>query len=278
MTIYKVSNKPPKCLEQKLQRHLDHPGAHIRLDVAESSSRGADVADRQPEIGMVQYIEQLAAELNLFRLRQANVLECREVPVHVSRALDRVTAFVPELLDRRIRVLGNALKSIYVEPLCGGMRPGIRIPNHIGPIAGKSRNLRRLPLQRNVVGIEYRERSAAHGGYNSVQLPVAQNVPIPATRMLQKRKAPLITQHEAMAGIEHGPAAFRSEIKRLRAKFISSRHWLRCRARDVERGNVVDGVRPGIGSEERKSVTETLSQAGFQSVIAGIRDAGDLAD
>src|ERR1700675_4912765 len=126
---------------------------------------------------MVQYIEQLAAELNLFRFRQANVLECREVPVHVSRALDCVTAFVPELLDRRIRVLGNALKSIYAEPLCGGMRPGIRIPNNIGPIAGKSRNLRRLPLQRNVVRIEYRERSAVNAVYNSFQLPVPQTGP-----------------------------------------------------------------------------------------------------
>src|ERR1700719_3606912 len=227
---------------------------------------------------MVQYIEQLAAELNLLRFAQPKVLERREVPVHVSRALDCVTAFVPELLDRRIRVLGDALKSIYVEPLCGGMRPGIRIPNNIGPVAGESRNLRRLPLQRNVVRVENGERSATHGGYDSVQLPVAQNVSVPVTRMLQKRKAPLITQHEAMAGVEHGPAAFRREIKWILRQIIFSRHRLRCRAGDVEGGNVIDGVRPGIRSEERKSVTETLSQAGFQSVIAGIRDAGDLAD
>src|ERR1700675_5186463 len=152
---------------------------------------------------MVQHIKQLATELNLFRFCQPNVLECREVPVHVSRTLDCVAAFVPELLDRRIRILGNALEGIYVEPLGCRMRPGIRIPNNIGTVAGKSRNLRRLPLQRNVVRIEYRERSAAHGGYNSVQLPIAQNVPIPTTRMLQKRKAPLKTQHKAMAGIEH---------------------------------------------------------------------------
>src|SRR6202158_6486624 len=119
---------------------------------------------------MVQHIEQLATELNLFRFRQANVLERREIPVHISRALDCVTAFVPELLDRRIRVLGNAFKGIYVEPLRYSMRPGIRIPNHIRPVAGESGNLRRRPLERNVVRIEYRKGRTAHGSYNSVQL------------------------------------------------------------------------------------------------------------
>src|SRR6202521_3220619 len=195
---------------------------------------------------MVQHIEQLATELNLFRFRQPNVLERREVPVHVSRPLDCVTAFVPELLDRRIRVLDNALKGIYVEPLRCGMRPGIRIPNNIGPVAGESGNLRRLPLQRHVVRVEYGERSATHGGYESVQLPVAQNVPVPVTRMLQKRKTPLTTQHEAVAGIEHGPAALRREIEWILRQIIFSGHWLRCRARDVKGRNVIDGMRPGV--------------------------------
>src|ERR1700686_5906520 len=162
---------------------------------------------------MVQHIEQLAAELNLFRFRHSNSLESREVPVHVSRALDCVAAFVPELLDWRIRVLGNSLKGIYVEPLRCGMRPGIRIPNHVGAVAGKSGNLRGRPLKRNVVRIEYRKGRTAHGSYNSVQLPVPKNLTVPVTGMLQKRKAPLITQHEAMAGIEHGPATFRRGIK-----------------------------------------------------------------
>src|SRR5450755_4604586 len=37
-------------------------------------------------------------------------------------------------------------------------------------------------------------------------------------------------------------------------------------------------MRPGIRGEERKSVTESLSQAGLEGVVAGVRDAGDLAD
>src|ERR1700686_4114957 len=195
---------------------------------------------------MVQYIEQLATELNLFRFGQPNVLERREVPVHVSRPLDCVAAFVPELLDGRIRVLCNGLKGIYVEPLRRGMRPGIRIPNHIGPVAGKSGNLRRLPLQRNVVRVENGERSTTHGGYDSVQLPVAQNVSVPVIRMLQKGEAPLITQDEAMARIEHGPAAFRREVEWVLRQIIFARHWLRCRAGDVKGRNVVDGMRPGV--------------------------------
>src|ERR1700685_893207 len=103
-----------KSLKQELQRHLDHPRAYIRLNLAER--RRFDVTDRQAEIGMVQQIKQFAAELKLFRFRQPNVLEGRCVPVHVSRALDHVPAFVPEDFEPDSRIGLELLKSGHVEP------------------------------------------------------------------------------------------------------------------------------------------------------------------
>ena len=79
-------------------------------------------------------------------------------------------------------------------------------------------------------------------------------------------------------GIEHRPAALGRQIKRILRQVIFSGDGLRSRASNVEGRNIVDGVRPRVGCQERKAVAEALSQAGFQRVIAGIRDAGDLTD
>src|SRR5580704_18499139 len=166
-----------KSSKHKLQRHLNHPRAYIRLDLPES--RRFDVADRQAEIGMVQHIKQFTAKLKLFRFRQTNVLEGRGVPVHVSRALDYVAAFVPEDLEPPKRVRLELLKGAYVKPFLRRARTGVWVANQIGAVRGKSGDLRCLPLQRNVVRVEYRERTPTHGSQNSVQLPVAENVPIP---------------------------------------------------------------------------------------------------
>ena len=53
--------------EKKFQRHLNHPRAYIRLNFPER--RRFDVTDWQAEIGMVQQIKQLTAELKLFGFR-----------------------------------------------------------------------------------------------------------------------------------------------------------------------------------------------------------------
>src|SRR5271155_1412232 len=96
--------------------------------------------------------------------------------------------------------------------------------------------------------------------------------------MLQERKSPLIAEHETMAGVEHGGAALGREIERVLRQIVFSRDRLRRRASDVEGGNVVDGMRPSVGCEERQSVAETLAQAGFESVVTGVRDTRDLSD
>lgn len=57
----------PMWLEEKLQRDLNHPRADVRLNL--SKCRRFDVADWQPEIGVVQDIEKLATELEFLAFR-----------------------------------------------------------------------------------------------------------------------------------------------------------------------------------------------------------------
>ena len=227
---------------------------------------------------MVKNIEQLTAELKFFGFRQPNVLEGRGIPVHVSRALDHVAAFVPKDLESAEWIRLELLKSAYVEPFLRRARTRVWVANQIGAVRGKAGDFRRLPLQRNIIRVEYRERAAAHSGHDSVQLPVAKNVTIPASGVLQERKDPLITQYETMVGIEHGSAALRRKIKGILRQIIFSGNWLRRRPRNVEGRNIIDGVRPRVGREERQAVVEAFSQAGFKGVIAGVRDAGDFTD
>src|SRR5450755_2644776 len=133
---------------------------------------------------MVQHIEQLATELKFFRFCHSNVLERREVPVYVSRALHGVAALVPKYLDLACRVRSKPLESVYVEPLRRRVWSRVRVPNYVRAVAGKPGYLRRLPLHGNIVGVEHRKRRATHRGHDPVQLPVAQNLAIPVTGML----------------------------------------------------------------------------------------------
>ena len=177
-----------------------------------------------------------------------------EASQFTSWPLDRIPSFVPEYLEPAKRIRLELLKRAYLEPFRRRTRAGIRIARYVGAVAGKSGNLRRLPLQRNVVRVEYRERRATHRSHNSVQLPIAENMPIPAAGVLQERKDPLVAQYEAMAGIEHGAAAIRREIKWILRKVIFSGDRLRRRAGNVEGRNVINGVRPSIGRKEGQAV------------------------
>jgi len=85
-------------------------------------------------------------------------------------------------------------------------------------------------------------------------------------------------QHEAMASVEHGGAALSSQVEGVLRQVILARNGLRRRSGDVERRDVIDGVRPSIRREERETVPEALTQAGFKGVITGIREAGDFTD
>ena len=86
---------------------------------------------------------------------------------------------------------------------------------------------------------------------------------------------PLVADHEPIPRVEHGPAVFRGEIKRVLRQVILARDALRSRAGDVERRNVVKGLRISVRSKERQPMAETLLQTRLQCVVTGIRDARD---
>jgi hypothetical protein len=59
--------------EQKFQRNLNNSRPHVLLNLPEV--RRADVADRQPEIRMIEKIKQLSPELKFLGLGDVNILE-----------------------------------------------------------------------------------------------------------------------------------------------------------------------------------------------------------
>src|ERR1700693_3025626 len=133
------------ALKQELQRHLNHARAYVRLDFPEGCR--LNVADRQGGGLFVLDGEKFPAELKFLLFRQPDVLERRYIPVHVSRSNQRIAAFVAKLLYGRVRVLVNSLEGIHVEPLRRRTRSRVWIAHTVRPVAGKSRDLRRLPLQ-----------------------------------------------------------------------------------------------------------------------------------
>lgn len=89
-------------LKKKLQCHLNESRAYVGLHLSEG--RGFNIAHRQPKIRVVEEIEKLSPELQLFGFGQVNVLERREVPVDVSRAEHGVAALIPEYLKTPLRI------------------------------------------------------------------------------------------------------------------------------------------------------------------------------
>ena len=88
--------------EEEFKRHLNHSWTNIRLDLSEGCR--LYVADRQTEVRVIQEVEKFAAKLQLFGFGQADVLDCREVPVDISRAEHSVAPFISEHLKLSLRV------------------------------------------------------------------------------------------------------------------------------------------------------------------------------
>jgi len=171
---------------------------------------------------MIQQIEELSPELKFLRLRHADVLEQREVPIRVSRTLGDVATGRAELLHRRIGVLGYSLEGIWVEPCAGGFRSVVGIGDHVRPIGEKPGDFRRGALHRKIIPVEDRKRSARHRGHDPIDLPVAQDLLIPSLRLSPPRQAPLIAQHETVTGVEQGTASFRVHVEGVLRQIILS--------------------------------------------------------
>src|SRR5438270_5201345 len=173
-------------LKEKLQGDLNHSRAYIGLHLSEGG--GFNIAHRQPKVRVIQKIEKLSSELQLFGFGQVNGLERREVPVDVTRPEHGVPALIPEYLKASLRVwLKWLAERAYIEPFRGGAWAGVWISNHVGHIARESGNFRSLALQGNIIGIEDREWGSTHRGKNSVQLPIPENFSVPLVRVLEER-------------------------------------------------------------------------------------------
>ena len=157
-------------LEQELQRQLNYPWAHVRMNFPKG--RRTDVAVRQPKICVVQKIEELSPELEFLRLCNSNVLECRKVPVHVSGALHHVAALVSEHLDLAQRIRRELLEGGLIEPLLWGSRTRVWISDHIGAVRGEAGDFRRASLQRIIRRVENCEGRTGLDSRNVVALTV----------------------------------------------------------------------------------------------------------
>jgi len=60
---------------------------------------------------MVQEIEELRPELKFFGFRYLDVLEGREIPIHIPRPCDHVATFVSKYLEPPKRIGSELLKS-----------------------------------------------------------------------------------------------------------------------------------------------------------------------
>ena len=227
---------------------------------------------------MIQKIEQFAAELKIPSIPPRRIfLKHREVPVHIARARTTLRPSLPNTWKRPSGSGASFLEGADIEPFLRRARTVIGISNQARTVGGKTGDLWRLPCR------ELSDESNTVKGppvmkvEDTVHLPVAENVLVPGFGMVPEWKTPLITQHEPVARVEHRAAAFRRKIKGILCQVVLAGHGLRCRAGDVERGNIIDRVRPGIGSEEREAVAESLPQTGFERVVRRIcntRDSG----
>src|SRR5436305_8745102 len=102
-------------LVKELKRELYQP-RRLRLLYLSEIWR-TDIAIRQPEICMIQEVEELGPELKLFRFRYLDVLESRKVPVGIARPLHDVASRRPKRAGISYR-----LERIRVEPFCGCLR------------------------------------------------------------------------------------------------------------------------------------------------------------
>src|SRR5581483_10020791 len=264
-------------LEQELQRELRQPCGE-GLGNRAKGSWVANVAVRQTEIWMVQDVEELGAELKLFRFRNLDVLERREVPVRVTRPLNNIPARVAELLHRGVGVEHYLLERAGVKPLLHAVRSGIGIADDVGPIGGESSNLGRAALYRRIGGVENGVRCAAHQRGDSIHLPASESMLVPGLRVIPEGQTPLVAEDQPVAGIKHRAPALGREIERILCEVIFAGDWLGSRSGDIQRRDIVNRLGVGIRGKEGEPMPESLAQAAFQGVVRGVRNAGYFAD
>src|SRR5580698_6151338 len=118
-----LTGSPTRSLKQELQRKLHLARRLRRKDMVER--RRTDVAVGQPEIGAVQEVKQLRAELQLFRFGYLEVLKRCKVTVSISRADIHIASLGAKLA--RVGCEIEPLESAGVEPRANRARPVVRV-------------------------------------------------------------------------------------------------------------------------------------------------------
>jgi hypothetical protein len=115
-----------RCSEDEFQGQL-HKASWQRFRNFAEVWR-TDVVVRQPEVSVVENVEELRAELRALGLANWNILECGEIPLFEAGSFDDVAAFIAELSGRGgVQQSGNRKKRLAsraartdITPVIGG--------------------------------------------------------------------------------------------------------------------------------------------------------------
>src|SRR5512146_2285354 len=127
---------------------------------------------------MVEDVEELRTELQVFGFRQAEVLGGSEVPVGVGGADIHIATLGAEL--SRISYSVQPLERARVQPGVDGFRTIIGISHQVGTLRGEPRDLGCATLRGDIVRIKNGEWGSAHQSGDAAQLPSSEHVLVPA--------------------------------------------------------------------------------------------------
>lgn len=229
------------------------------LDAAADIRRRVQVVYGDAEIGVIEDVEKLRAELEILVFSETEVFHGGEVPLLVAGPLNDVAAGVAKLAD-----LGAGIEFLergWVVPAIWGAGVGAvgasafgGIADEVGTITGETGNFRRAALRGDSRGIVNREGRAGLEGGDAVDLPATEDDSLPSLRIAEERQFPLIAENETMARVEHGAAVFGAEVERILREVVFAGGALRGGTGDVEGGNVVESFGERVRAEHGEAM------------------------
>ena len=217
--------------------------------------------DRGVEVGVIENIEGLGAELEVEPFGELDVLEERRVPAEVAGADDGAAGFIA---NSNLSV-GTSAKAEVLNH-CGELMrsAGIRIADEIRTSSFEGVGI----AQAQAAGITRRGAVRCGAGIrvqNSGHLPSAQRMPDEAFLILEERKIVGVVGGEDMAAIVIEVAVLGTDIGRvLRSAVI--------------RGRGTKGVRPGVVEHQQRVLSEVLGEGCLQAVVVRGEDRREEVD
>src|SRR5262249_20131499 len=155
-------------------------------------------------------------------------------------------------------------------PLVCCMRPIVRIGNEIRTARIKSADLGSRALQGHVRTVIDSERSSRCEVCNRIHLP-------PREQRFGKRRSACCewnliaaAKDKPVARIEERRAVLRLQVEGILRQIVLARNQSRCGARNVERRDIVEGLRIGIRTKKRKTVIEAARERQLSGMICGV--------